>query len=547
MRPFMPVPRVTDANRLSALATDLNRLVISLGGSISGEHGDGLSRSGFVREQYGELYQVFRQVKDIFDPHNLMNPGKIVTDDSTLPAVRLRPDVDINAGDELVQLQLNWSAEEVLDAAEACNGCGFCRTQEDELRMCPFFRIEPNEEASPRAKANVFRRLIAGDPDPAIASSPELQQLASLCFNCKQCELECPTHVGIPQLVLEARAQSVEAAGLDRATWILSRAHSFGALGCRFSWLSNWMLRNRLARWFIEKILRIHRDRRLPDFAAKPFLDSVDEETVDRLPEHRDGLVVYFVDHFANYHDPELAAAFVAILEHHGFRVHVPVGQTGSGMAMITAGDLEAARRIAEENVRELAGLAREGTPILCTEPAAALCLRDEYPRILDHEDVGLVAAQTVEAGEFLWSLHESGKLQGELSPLPLSVGYHTPCHLKALQSPRSLRNLLGLIPELDVIPIEKGCSGMAGTFGLSRDHFDMSIRIGMPLIERLQEPDLLAGATECSSCRIQMEQGTSTPTLHPLKLLAASWGLLPELRDTLLDRAEQTTEASTA
>lgn len=526
MRPFIRVPREKDGPKLDAIVRDLNELAVSLGGTISGEHGDGMTRSAYVRQQYGELYSVFRQVKDIFDPHNLMNPGKIITEATTLPAARLRKEVQ-PAAEELVQLQLNWSPRELAVAAETCNGCAECRSQEDDLRMCPFFRIDPSEEAGPRSRANVFRSFVSGDLEATVAASPEFNHLASLCFNCKQCELECPTNAPIPRLMIEAKAQAVEASGLDRATWILSRAHSFGTLGCRFAWLANSLIRSRIARWVMEKTIGIHRRRKLPRFARKPFLSMLPQP--DEPAAERGGkVVVYFVDHFANYHDPELAQAFLEIMQHHDIRVIIPENQTGSGMAMISAGDLDAARSLAEANVRQLAQHAHDGLPIICTEPAAALCLKKEYPAILSSEDVQLIADQTIEAGAYLLALHEAGNLKQDFSSMNVRIGYHTPCHLKALEKGEPLRQLISLIPGLDVIQLDKGCSGMAGAFGLTRENFDTSIRIGYPLIERMQEPDLIAGATECSSCRLQMEQGTKTPTLHPLKILAAAYGRLP-------------------
>lgn len=539
MRPFMSLPRQKDGRRLNALVRDVNSVAIALGGTISGEHGDGLSRSAFVKTQYGPLYSVFRQVKDIFDPHNLMNPGKIVTEDETLPSSKFRPELIDEKGfvphNGLVQLQLNWSPEELSVVAESCNGCGVCRTQQEEMRMCPFFRNDPSEESSPRSKANVMRSLIGGASDPATRSSPEFQRLASLCFNCRQCELECPTNVRIPHLMIEAKAQAGEASGTDRGTWFLSRAHFFGNLGCKASWLTNRLLHNRLARWAIEKTLKIHRNRQLPDFARRSYLSTLSKDVTSSVPTPRQEAVVYFVDHFANYHDPELAEAFVAVMKHHGIRVHVPSGQIGSGMAMVSTGDLNAARRIAEENIRELASMAREGLPIVCTEPAAALCLKEDYPMLVEHQDTRLIASLAIEAGAYLQQLFQSGRLKTDFAPLPLRVGYHEPCHLRALKNGKPLRELLEQIPELDVLTLDKGCSGMAGTFGLTRANFELSLEIGQPLIERMRKPDLMLGATECSSCRMQMQQDSSLETIHPMKLLAASYGLMPGLRQRLL------------
>ncbi len=536
MRPFLPFPRQVDAGRMASLARDMFDIVIAIGGSISGEHGDGLARSAFVHQQYGPLYPVFREIKTLFDPQQLLNPGKIVTHETLFPTGLLRPETKTTS--DLVQLQLNWTPSQLVVATELCNGCGLCRSQKDELRMCPFFRVDQSEEASPRAKANVMRSLLNDELPRTIASSPEMERLVSLCFNCKQCDLECPTHTPISQLMTELKAQVVETNGLSRSSWFLSRAHELGGLACRFSWLVNPVLRTRLGRWLLEQTVGIHRLRRLPTFARKSFLASYGRDDHE-LSGVRVKSVVYFVDHFANYHDPELARAFLSILERHAIQVHIPDGQSGSGMAMISAGDLASARRVAETNLHELAEFAREGMPIVCTEPAAALCLRDEYPLLLDHPDTEVVSKQTIEAGAYLLAMHAEGRLQTKFSELPIRVGYHTPCHVKALKAGTPLRDLLQLIPGLTLVPIEAGCSGMAGAYGLTRENFEMSLAIGRELLNTMRKPDFVIGTTECSSCRMQMEHDSPIPTIHPIKILAAAYGLLPTLRKQLLEAAE--------
>ncbi len=533
IRPFLPTPGPQDGARIEAIARDLYQVVFSVGGTISGEHGDGLSRTAFIRSQYGPLYKVFQQIKDIFDPHNLMNPGKIVSDDAHITIRNFRPELAVSP--DVVNLQLQWTPNEMMDAAALCNGCGTCRTTDHEFRMCPFFRIDPDEEASPRAKANVMRNYACGELPEQEFDSPLMKRLADLCFNCKQCQLECPSNVNIPQLMIEAKAAYVAANGLTPQDWILSRAHSFGALGCTVAPAANWAISNPLARWLMERLLGIHRMRKLPSFARRTFLRSAKRELLNRPASlKKDRLVVYFVDHYANYHDPELGRAFVEVLQHNGISVYVPPGQTVSGMAMVSAGDLNAARRVAELNIRELVELAREGIPIVCTEPSAALCLKHEYPFLSDHPDVEVVSAQTIEAGAYLEQLHDNGVLNTKFAPVQLDVGYHTPCHLKALGTSTPLSTLLNLIPELTVHRIDKGCTGMAGTFGLTRENFSTSVQIGWDLISSMREGTVNIGTTECSSCKMQMEQGTTTPTIHPIKLIALAYGLMPEIRQRL-------------
>jgi Fe-S oxidoreductase len=533
MRPFLAPPGPDQAHILEEIAGDLYQVVFQVGGTISGEHGTGLSRSAYVREQYGPLFDVFREIKHLFDPQNLLNPGKVLSDDPHLTIRNLRPPAV--APPQTVELQLRWNQAELLQAAARCNGCGQCRTQEANTRMCPLFRIDPLEDASPRAKANLMRQLASGQLPADELSTPEFKRVANLCFNCKQCQLECPSNVDVPHMMIEAKAAYVATHGLSGTDWILSRAHSLGALGSASSMATNWALNSPIARWVLEKTLGISRHRKLPEFARRPFLRSVKRDVLTR-PVVRAGEkpVVYFVDHFANFHDPELGRAFLAILKHNRIPVYVPPGQVASGMAMVSAGDLEAARELAELNLRELAELAREGCPIVCTEPAAALCLKHEYPMLMDHPDIEFLQSQVIEAGAFLEALHRQGRLRTDFHPLELDVGYHTPCHLKALGAGTPLANLLRLIPQLKLHTIHEGCSGMAGAYGLAKENFRSSIRIGWGLISRMRAGDLTVGATECSSCKMQMEQGTATPTLHPLKLLALAYGVMPELREKL-------------
>ncbi|MCA8992541.1 MAG: anaerobic glycerol-3-phosphate dehydrogenase subunit C [Planctomycetaceae bacterium] len=532
-RPFLKWPTQASALQIESLARELYEVVFAFGGTISGEHGDGLSRTSFLRSQYGPLYRVFRQVKDLFDPHNLMNPGKIISDDPHLTISNFRPNPEQPIAElPLVDLQMQWKEQTAQEAVSRCNGCGVCRVQSVHQRMCPFFHLDPRESASPRAKANLLRGVFSGEIQPRELTLEQSRELADSCFNCRQCVLECPSHVDIPAFVQELRASYVAANGLNRGDWTLSRAHSFGRLGTFFAPLANWALNNGPVRWLLKRILGIAPERRLPRFANRTFLSMAKKTLSSR---ERSGVseksVAFFVDHYVNFHDPELGWALVAILQHNGFDVYVPPDQTATGMAMLTAGDLESAKELAEQNIRVFGELAREGMTILCTEPTAAVCLTQDYPKLLEHPDLEALSNSVVEAGSFLTKLHKQGKLKKDFSPLDLTVGYHTPCHLKALEVGTPLADLLTLIPGLKLERIEKGCSGMAGAFGLADTQFETSLKIGEPLMAEMRRPDLQLGTTECSGCKLQMEQQTTIPTIHPLKLLALSYGYMPEIR----------------
>lgn len=536
LRPMMPLPKKGEGDQLEAIARDLYRHVKEVGGSISGEHGDGLSRTAFIRSQYGALYRVFKEVKNIFDPQHLLNPNKIITDDGKLTVKNLKP---ITMSPEsrtapsagLLPI-LSWSAETAVEAALRCNGCGSCRKIETSSRMCPFFHVDPSEATSPRAKANLLRHLALADRPDDLLADPAMQEVAESCFNCKQCEIDCPSEVDIPHLMLELRAQRVAHDGLSRGDRTVSRFHMYSRLASRFPRVMNRLLKLRVFRKTVQRMTGIDARRRLPRFAKRPFLKSATVTSEYNVPDPTSAIptVVYFVDYFANQHDTALAEAFVRILRHNGFHVFVPPQQRVSGLSLVNVGDIEHARAIANANLDLLGPLAFEGLPILCSEPSAALCLNREYPLLTKHEFRDVVSSATRDAGEFLAQLHEVGKLKTDFTELKLKLAYHVPCHVKRKSEQPPLRQLLDLIPGLEVTDLEKGCSGMAGSYGLATEHFDKSLQIGRPLIDALKELDVIAGISDCSGCRMQMEQEGNRPTVHPIKLLAYAYGLMPSL-----------------
>ena len=550
LRPFLDLGDPQQVQTMESLASDLYELVFAVGGTISGEHGAGLSRTPFIRRQTGELYDAYCEVKRIFDPEGVLNPGKIVNGAGHLTD-HLRPlqpaPVEAEASEtadpappELIDLQLRWSDDEIEHTARSCNGCGACRSQAAGVRMCPVFRFAPSEEASPRAKANLMRGVLNGQLDPASIQTDDFKAVADLCVNCQMCRLECPAGVDIPKLMLEAKAAYVASNGLRLSDWIVTRLDLFSSLSGRFSPLANWALGNRQARWVLEKIGGIAQGRKLPRFAPRSFMRRAGRRRLTR-PTRRSGRkVLYFVDTYANYHDTQLAEALVAVFEHNGVAVYVHPDQEQSGMAMVSLGAVDRARRVAARNTALLAEAVRQGYTIVTSEPSAALCLSREYPDLLGDDDARLVAENASEACAYLWNLHLTGKLQLDLKPVNAAVGYHMPCHLKALGVGSPGENLLRLVPGLNVHRVEKGCSGMAGTFGLKKENYRNSLRAGWPLISAVRESTWQAGATECSACKIQMEQGTTKPTIHPLKLLALAYGLMPEVANLLASRGKE-------
>ncbi|MBM4071408.1 MAG: FAD-binding protein [Planctomycetes bacterium] len=527
-RPFLDLARAEDGSRLMVIGEKVHALALDLGGTVSTQHGTGLARTPWVARQYGPLYPVFRQVKAIFDPKHLFNPGKIVDPDPRMPALPLR--IFPTALAEPAHWLLRWEPGEVRKETMQCNGCGHCRLEEPGQRMCPIYRATHAEAATPRAKANLLRHLLQDGVESRGISSGEARAVADLCVNCKMCAVECPAHVNVPRLMLEAKAANVAEHGLDRSDWFLARIEGWSRWASRFSLLANLVLGSRPTRWLLEKMFGLSQKRRLPRFGFRHFLSLARKRGWARRNASPRPRVAYFADTFATYADPQLGEAAVAVLQHQGLEVHVPSGQRGSGAPALTVGDVESARDSAQSNVRLLAELVRDGHTIVCSEPTAALMLRQEYLDLLDDPEAKLVADNTVEITTFLADLHRERRLETDFQPLPMTVGHHVPCHLKALGTPAAGSTLLSLIPGLEALTIDVSCSGMAGTYGLKAVNYETSLAAGRPMLDALARQEIRYGASECSSCRLQIEEGAGKRALHPVQYLAIAYGLLPEL-----------------
>ena len=596
VRPFLTMSDKASVAKMVPVAKAIFDETIAIGGSISGSHGDGLSRTWYLRSQYGKLHSVFAEIKNVFDPGNLFNPGKIVglpysgltdnlrelrvaqvvadgqltetdiepeeetasspepvasdvqpTPQDLTPAPRpswFRPNSAVSSsGLPVIQPELAWSIDELSVTARNCNGCGRCKTTMPNQRMCPVYRVLPVEEASPRAKANLMRGIVTGQLDPSSLARDELKSIADLCVNCHQCRFECPAMVDIPKLMTEAKAQYFENNGLKISDWVLTRLDWLYEIGGRLPWLTNKITSGAVPRWLLDRLLGIAQGRKLPRFATGTLMRWAQREQLTRPSKQPTRKVVYFVDAFANWNDVQLGRAFVEVLRHNNIEVVIPPGQAVSGMSLVSEGAVGRARRIATRNVDLLSEWVRQGYQVVTTEPSAALAIKHEYLNLLDEPEAQKVADQTIDSTAFLIGLHRSGELALDFRPVNAHVGYHLPCHQRALLVDGNVDSipaiqLMNLIPGLKVEYLDRGCSGMAGTYGLKKRNYRRSLKMGLPLIQSLRDPLILAGSTECSTCKIQMEQGTSKPTIHPIKLLALAYGVMPELNDLLNRRS---------
>jgi len=373
-----------------------------------------------------------------------------------------------------------------------CRGCLFeCPTQ-------PYYGGEKGW--TPRDYLTSFLR---GD-------NPSLRE----CVSCGRCQTRCPLDIDLPTMISEAEAQASTTKWQDQFYCRIGTLFQAASLTAP---LSNRLFDWPLARVPMEWVSGMDRERRLPRFHRDRFVRQYRRRSPAAAGARS---VVYYPGCYTSFTDPDLGWAIVGILERHGFQVIVPE-HVCCGVASFPYGAKDLAQRYARQALEILGPLAREGHTILVSCPSCGMALeRDFFHLLPESEEARLVAERTQDVSSFLWALHQQGELDTEFDPLELRVGYHTPCHLRVRDlGPENLR-LLELIPGMEPVDIDRGCCGMAGSFGMRRDHRQESREIGSFLFEELRSPDLDLGITNCAGCEMQMRAGSGRDVVHPLKLL---------------------------
>jgi len=495
-------------------------------GAYSGEHGDGLVRSEWVAWQFGpRLTRAFEEVKALFDPQGLMNPGKIVRpprmDDATLfrfpPGYATMP----------VATTLDWAAWDVArddpsqgfaKAVEMCNNNGHCR-KFDAGTMCPSFRATRDEQHLTRGRANTLRLALSGHYGADLAS-PEVRDALELCVSCKGCRRDCPTGVDMARMKIEFRHHWQRRHGLTRRERM-------------FATLPRWAARSRAltglreaipgARWIGEKLLGVSAKRALPRAARTSFLAT------PGLRDDDDADVVLLVDTFGNHFEPENAHAALAVLRAAGRRVAIARAAGDArplccGRTLMTAGLVDEARHEAKRVVNALAPHVARGAAVVGLEPSCLLSLRDEFLALGLGEGAASLSARAMLVPEFLVREREAGRLSLPLKALPQRRALvHGHCHQKAFDAFAPTLAMLRWIPDLTVEAVESSCCGMAGSFGYEAEHHEVSMRMGelalLPAV-RAAAADTLVVA-DGTSCRHQIADGAGRTAVHAIRVLA--------------------------
>ncbi|MBN1816280.1 MAG: anaerobic glycerol-3-phosphate dehydrogenase subunit C [Sedimentisphaerales bacterium] len=528
IRPYLDLSDPEDVTRMRQMALEVFEIAWSLGGTISGEHADGLARTAFIRRQYGDAYyEVLRQIKTVFDPKGVMNPGKIISDDPDVMVKNLRAEHALLP--DRLKTHLLFSPEEFRFEIDQCNGCGVCLSCRSGSRMCPTFRALQEELASSRGKANLLRAWITGQISEEDLESTRFWEVIGHCVNCKMCSVECPSGVDVSKLVIEARAQRAARKGNTRTEMILAHIRYMSMLSSLFSPISNAFLSLSPFKWVIEKMLGLDRFRSMPKFLRGSFIKKgrrylTQQPPINSKPVDR---VLYFVDSYANWNDHELGFAVLKVLGHNGIDVVLP-DQRPAPLPAMVYGDLKTARADLAYSIKHLAPFVRQGYTIVCSEPSAALCLKEELRLLIDSEDARLVSSHTVELMDYLEGLRQEDRLKpvANRQESESVYAYHAPCHVCALRIRGRSLTLLKELAGTAIVDIHSGCCGLAGTCGMQKKNRDMSAAIGKDMADKLKAMDTPFALTECATCRMQIEHLTDKTVFHPIKLLARAYGL---------------------
>ena len=517
VRPVVNLKTEAGVRQFEAIANDIAELVLEYGGALSGEHGDGLVRGPFMRRMFGaELYEAFRTVKRTFDPAGLFNPGKIVDAPPLTANLRYGPAYRTPAPEGFFDYAEYGGLGR---AVEMCSGVGACRKTLDGT-MCPSYMATRDETHSTRGRANALRAAMTGRLGEAGLGDRGVHDALDLCLECRACKAECPVGVDMARFKAEFLADYHARHGTPLRARLLGRIHDLSAAASPVARFVNPWLGRPWVRALNERLIGIDRRRALPRWAARTLRAHWRGRGAAADPS-----VVLFADTFTNYYHPEIGMAAAAVCDRAG--VGVELGpDVCCGRPLISQGMLREARRRGENAVARLHPFAAEGRPVVVLEPSCLSALRDDLPALLRGDAQRRardVAGACVLFEEWLERELNAGAVGLDLRPGPERLLLHGHCHQKSMGLLPPARALLSRIPGAEVVDLDAGCCGMAGSFGYAREHFDLSRRIGerrlLPAARALGPNERLVGAGV--SCRHQVHDLAGVRAVHPAELLA--------------------------
>ncbi len=507
VRPVINMKTADGVAKFQSVAQAVADLVLEFGGALSGEHGDGLVRSPFMKQMFGAtLYEAFREVKRRFDPDGIFNPGKIV--DAPPMTANLRYGAAYKTSNPFTFFDYSEFGG-MAGAVEMCSGVGACRKKLSG-NMCPSYMATKDERDSTRGRANVLRLAMTGKMGESGLGDEGVHDALSLCLECRACKAECPVGVDVGRFKSEFLADYYTRHGVPLKATALGNIHKTSELASRFPALANAVANNPAVRWVNELLLGVDSRRHVPTWRGDTFEKQAGEK--------RGGSVTIFNDTFTNHYDPEIGMAAVEILERSGISVNV-VRPGCCGRPLISQGLLEQARAQAEQIVEALAPIAARGEKILFCEPSCLSSVKEDAIGLLRGE----LQTKAREVAKACMMFDEyAATLDLKLKEVPGKILLHGHCHQKSMNMLSASVALLQKIPNAKIHDLDAGCCGMAGSFGYMKDNYDVSKAIAerklLPAVRNMGPDDILVATG--TSCRHQVLELGNRKAIHPAVLI---------------------------
>ena len=405
--------------------------------------------------------------------------------------------------------KLDREIERVFDI---CQGCRLC------FNLCPSFPA-------------LFGAIDAkGTEDVRDLSAEEKQRVVDLCYECKLCEVRCPYttrdghefRLDFASLVLRARAVKARERGVTLRDRMLGNPDRTGRLGTMAPKLANWSCRSPFQRRMMERMLGIHRDKILPEFAEETFESWLKRTGTPAAPAEPAAKVAIFHTCFVNYYNTAPGKALVAVLAKNGCEIASPP-QNCCGMPALDGGDVEFAQKEARQNIEALLPFVRRGFRIVAINPTCSMTLRRHYPELIDTPEAREVAAAAADPHELLYELRRAGKFNRDFHSSPGKIAYHVPCHLKAQNIGFRSRDLMRQIPGTEIVTVD-ACTSHDGTWAMKKEYFELSMKWGERAFSGMREAEADVMATDCPLAAIQIQQATGTRPLNPVEILARAY-----------------------
>ncbi|SEH55000.1 Fe-S oxidoreductase [Halopenitus malekzadehii] len=526
VRPLVDTKTVDGVETMESLADAVSDVVVSLGGSISGEHGDGRARTQWNRKLYGEdLWRSFRELKTAFDPDWLLNPGQVCGDVSMTENLRFGPDYEYDAGFDPA---LEWTNENGMQGmVELCHGCGGCRGPQETTGgvMCPTYRAAEEEIQATRGRANMLRQAMSGDLPEDPTDDEFATEVLDLCVGCKGCSKDCPSEVDMAKLKAEVTHARHQEHGSSLRDKLFASIESLAPIGSTFAPIANALPKLPGAGWAMEKTVGIAAERDLPQFRSQSLIDWFEARGGAAVPAAEAAeRVLLLPDVYTTYMHPAAGKAAIHVLEAADCHVAIP-DVDGSGRPAYSKGFIDRARETARGTVTAVAPKVAEGWHVVSVEPSDAVMLQSDYLDILgsDEEDVVRVAENAYGICEFI----DAFRLDDDLAfDAPAeSLAYHGHCHQKSTTKDH---HAVGVLRRAGyaVDPLDSTCCGMAGSFGYEAEHLSMSESIGAILADQVDGSTGETVVAPGASCRSQLDHldvETDGEPPHPIEKVAAA------------------------